>query len=102
MKVSKSQSMKLTKRVPKLSKNPNDRTGALKAGALSDFKHPLLQNIKKLKGGPLGDFFGKKVTMPKKNLNGNPLVSPGIVCYREKKENIHDSVRMAKWFKLTP
>ena len=88
MKVSKSQSMKLTKRVPKLSKNPNDRTGALKAGALSDFKHPLLQNIKKLKGGPLGDFFRKKSHNAEKKLKWEPF-SLARYCMLQGKKGKH-------------
>ena len=39
--------------------------------------------------GPFGDFFSKKSrTMPKKTEKGDPLVSPGIVCYAEKEEKL--------------
>ena len=41
-----------------------------------------------MKGDPLGKMFftrNKSVTMPKKQ-KGDTLVSPGIVCYAEKKE----------------
>ena len=42
---------------------PNWRTG----GPFRIFQHPLLQNIEKLKGDPLGNFFLKKsLRMPKK------------------------------------
>ena len=38
----------------------------------------------------------------KKTEKGDPLVSNGIVCYAEKRKNLFDSVRWAKWFTLTP
>ena len=50
-----------------LSKNPNDRTGTLKGGPFWIFKHPLSQNIKKLKGRPFGEFFFEKVAQCRKN-----------------------------------
>ena len=38
-------------------------------------------------GDPLGKFFSeKKSHSAEKNLNGDPLVSPGMVCYAEKQE----------------
>ena len=47
MKVSKNSKHQTKKKSSEtLSKNPNDRTGALKG-------HPLLQNINKLRGDPL-------------------------------------------------
>ena len=49
-------------------------------GTLRDFSTSILsQNIKKLKGGPLGvgGTLGGR---------GDPLVFPGIVCYAEKEE----------------
>ena len=52
---------------------PKNRKGTL--------QHPFC--CKKMKGEPWGD--SKKVTMPKK-LKGDPLLSPGIVCYAKKKK----------------
>ena len=40
----------------------------------------------KIEGGPSGDFFRKNVSQSKKNCKGDPLVSPGVVCYAEKEE----------------
>ena len=38
-------------------------------------------------GGPFGEiFFSKKVSQCQKNERGDPLVSPGMVCYAEKQE----------------
>ena len=49
-----------------------------------------------------GIFFAKQsLTMPNK-LKWGPLVSSGTVCYAEKQENLFGSVRLAKWFNLTP
>ena len=55
----------------------------------------LSQNIKKMQGDPLGKkFFRKKsVAVPKQNERGEPLVSPGMVCYAEKQEKPFCSVR---------
>ena len=57
-------------------------------GTLWDFPTSILtQNSKKIEGGP----FGKKI-FPKKSLavpkfeRGDPLVSPGMVCYAEKRK----------------
>ena len=61
----------------------------LKGGTLWDFLTSILsQNIKKNAGGPFGEiFFRKKVSQcRKKNEKGEPLVSPGMVCYPEKQE----------------
>ena len=65
-------------------------------GALWDFSTSILsQNIKKLKGDPLVDFFSKQsLTMPKKTERG-PLVSSGVVL-RGKRKNPFGSVRYAK------
>ena len=45
----------------------------------------LSQNIKKLKVGKFL-FSAKSLTMPKKTERGDPLVSPGMVCYAGKQE----------------
>ena len=45
----------------------------------------------KIEGGPFGEkiFFRKKsLTMPKKTERGDPLVSPGMVCYAGKQEKL--------------
>ena len=59
--------------------------GALKGGPFCIFQHPLLQNIEKLKGDPLVNFFSEK-SQCRKNWKGDLFVSPGIVCYAEKEE----------------
>ena len=61
----------------------------LKGGTFWDFSTSILsQNIKKMQGGPFGEifFFEKSLAVPKKNERGEPLVSPGTVCYAEKQE----------------
>ena len=67
----------------------------LKRGTLWGFSTSILsQNIRKLKGDLLGQFFfRKKVSVSKKTERRDPLVSPGIVCYVEKEETIFGSVR---------
>ena len=56
-----------------------------KRGTLFDLlTYILLQNNKKLKGGPFGDikkFFEKSRTVPKKIERGDLLVSSGFVGY---------------------
>ena len=57
-------------------------------GTLFDFQTCiLLQNNKKLKGGPFGDikkFSKKSRTVPKKIKRGDPLASAGFVGYVKK------------------
>ena len=51
--------------------------------------HSVAKQQKKLKGGPFGEkfFLGrKKSRSAEKKLKGDPLVSPGMVCYAEKQE----------------
>ena len=62
-----------------LSKTPNDGTGALKGGTLSDFSTSILsQNIKKLKRGQIEDIKNfQKISHSAKKLK--LLVSPRIV-----------------------
>ena len=58
-------------------------------GALWDFPTSILTQIaKKIDGGTLwGKNFPKKsLTVPKKIERGDPLVSPGMVCYAEKQD----------------
>ena len=52
MKVEKNSKYQIHKKSIKLTKNLNDGTGALKGESfrIVDTQHPLLQNIKKLKG----------------------------------------------------
>ena len=58
---------------------------------MGDFPTSILtQNSKKIEGGPFREkmFSEKKVSLcRKKNEKGDPLVSPGMVCYAEKQEN---------------
>ena len=46
------------------------------------------QNSKKIEGGHFGEIFFRKktLTVPKKIERGDPLVSPGMVCYAGKQE----------------
>ena len=58
-------------------------------GTLWDFPTPILtQNSKKIEEGTLWgkNFPEKSLTVPKKIERGDPLVSPGMVCYAEKQE----------------
>ena len=52
----------------------------------------LSQNIKKLKGNPLGkqSFFENSLTIPKKNRKGAPFSfsSTGMACHAEKEEKL--------------
>ena len=50
--------------------------------------HSDAKQQKKLKGDPLGKqfFLEKKSRSAQKNEKGDPLVSPGMVCYAEKQE----------------
>ena len=49
--------------------------------------HSVAKHNKKLKGGPFGEKIRKKVSQcRKKNWKGDPLVSPGMVCYAGKQE----------------
>ena len=67
----------------------------LKGGPFEVFQHPFCRkkipekNVsqcrKKMKGGPFVEKFSEKsLTVPKKIERGDPLVSPGMVCYAEK------------------
>ena len=61
----------------------------LKGGTLWDFPTSILsQNSKKIEGGPFRKNIYRKesLTMPKKTESGDPLVSPGMVCYAGKQE----------------
>ena len=59
-----------------------------RGGTLWDFSTSiLLQNIKKCRGTLWGNCFSKKKSRSaEKNERGDPLVSPGMVCYAEKQE----------------
>ena len=67
MKVSKNSKYQTHKKSIKLTKNPSDRTGALKEGTLSHFSTSIVAKHQKIEGG-------------------YPSVSPGTVCYAEKQE----------------
>ena len=60
----------------------------LKGGTLWDFPTSIpTQNIKKTEGGPFGETISeKKSRSAKKKEMGDPLFSPGMVCYAEKQE----------------
>ena len=59
-----------------------------KRGLFGHFQHPFCRKTpKKWKGDPLGIFFPKMSHNTEKNWKGDAVVSPGIVCYAEKKEN---------------
>ena len=61
----------------------------LKGETLWDFPTSILsQNSKKNGGGPFGEkiFRKKKSRSAEKNWKGDPLVSPGMVCYPGKQE----------------
>ena len=58
-------------------------------GPFGIFQHPFCRKTaKKLKGDPLGEknFRKRSLAVPKKNWKGDPLVSPGMVCYAGKQE----------------
>ena len=61
----------------------------LKGWTLWEFSTSILsQNVKKLKGDPFGKIFfpEKKSHNAEKTERGDPLVSPGMVCYAGKQE----------------
>ena len=66
------QTQKKPKRRNWRARGPKARApGALKRESFCIFQHPLLQNIKKLKGEPFDKIFSKKnLTMPKKLKEG--------------------------------
>ena len=57
-------------------------------GDLLGFSNILTQNSKKLNEGTFGEknFRKKSLAVPKKKSRGDPLISPGMVCYAEKQE----------------
>ena len=62
----------------------------VKGGTLLDLlTYILLQNIKKLEGGPFGDIkiFSKNRTVPKKIQRGDALGTSGFVGFLEKAKN---------------
>ena len=70
----------------------------MKGGTLWDFSTSILsQNSEKIEGAPFWDnFFPEKNVMShnsEKTQRWYPSVSPGIVCYAEKRKNYFDSVR---------
>ena len=68
-------------------KKISQRRKKLKGGTLWDFSTSILsQNIKNNAGATLWGkfFFEKKSRSAEKNERGDPLVSPGMVCYAEK------------------
>ena len=63
-----------------------------RGGPFGIFQQPFCRKTsKKMQGGTLwGKFFSRKksLAVPKKNESGDPLVSPGMVCYAEKQEKL--------------
>ena len=59
-----------------------------KGGPFGVFQHPLCRKTaKQLKGGHFGEnIFSKKFHNTEKTESGDPLVSPGTICYAEKQE----------------
>ena len=55
---------------------------------LGVFNIHFVAKLQKIEGGPFGEIFfpEKSLTMPKKTERGDPLISPGIVCYAGKQE----------------
>ena len=71
---------------PKKSHNAEQK---LKGISLRVFNiHSVAKHQKKLKGDPLGKNDRKKSLTAEKSEKGDPLVSPGIVCYAEKVEKL--------------
>ena len=60
-------------------------------GPFRIFQHPFGHKTPKIEGGPFGEHFRKSHNAGKK-LKGDPLVSPGIACYAEKRKNLFGSV----------
>ena len=65
MKVSKNSKYQTHKKSIKLTKNPNDRTGALKEGTFSDFLTTIVAKHQKIEGDPLGKFFENSLNAEK-------------------------------------
>ena len=59
-----------------------------KGGPFGIFQHPFWRKTaRKMKGGPFGEKIFPKVSQCRKKIKrGDPLVSPGMVCYAEKQE----------------
>ena len=81
-----------------------DRIGALKGVPFWIFGLPFCRKTsKKWTGDSLEKKkLSKKVSQCRKKLNGDPLVSLGIVCYGEKRNNFCISVPCDKWSNLAP
>ena len=65
---------------------PKRRNWRAKRGIFSHFLTSFVAKHQKIERDPLGNFFEKSLTMPKKTERGDSLVSPGMVCYTEKEE----------------
>ena len=52
-------------------------------------------DYQKIEGGPFGEKFLKSCTMPDKTERGDSLVSPGNVCYAERRKNVFSLVPRA-------
>ena len=62
----------------------------LKGGRFGIFQHPFRRKTAKNEGGPFAKKFFRetRLAVPKKIKTGDPLVSPGMVCYAEKQEKL--------------
>ena len=64
-----------------------------------------LENIEEMKGRSFEDIkncWKRSLTMPKKTKRRDPSVSPGIVCYAEKRNHFYSWVPWAKCSNLPP
>ena len=90
MKVSKNLKYQTHKKSFKtLSKNPNDQNGAKGAkrgDPIGFFNIHCCKTAKKIEGGTLWGKKSKKSLAVLKKMKGEPLVSPGTVCYKEKRK----------------
>ena len=60
--------------------------GALQGDPFAFFNFLSVAKHQKIEWGPFGIFLEKKSQCRKKTERGDPLVSPGMVCYAEKRE----------------
>ena len=77
----------------------------LKGGPSGIFQHPFCrQTSKNMKVDSFEEknFSKKSLTMPKKTKKGDPLFSPGTICYAQKEESLFWFSSLAQWFNLTP
>ena len=71
--MSKNSKYQTDKKSNKLTKNPNDQTGALKGGTFRIFQTSIVAKHHKIEGVPFGEKFLKSLTMREKTERGDPL-----------------------------